>query len=136
MPTEPTTAVRTLSAEECWRRLAEHPARVGRVGIGGPSPDIFPVNYVLDADSVVFRTAPGKKLAAIGRLERVVFEVDDVDPRWRRGWSVVVRGFAEHVTHPDELARMRDLPLQAWDPAPKPMFVRIRSHLISGREIA
>jgi nitroimidazol reductase NimA-like FMN-containing flavoprotein (pyridoxamine 5'-phosphate oxidase superfamily) len=104
MPLESGTGIRELSAEECWQRLADHPAKVGRVGTGGPSPDILPVNYAVDGHSIVFRTSPGKKLSAIGRGERVVFEVDD-------------------------------LPLQPWDPAPKNDFVRITTHMVSGREI-
>jgi nitroimidazol reductase NimA-like FMN-containing flavoprotein (pyridoxamine 5'-phosphate oxidase superfamily) len=131
----PFTAVRALPADECWRRLAEHPARVGHLGTGGASPDIFPVNYAIDGHSVVFRTAAGKKLGAVGRGERVVFEVDHIDAQWQRGWSVVLRGFAEHVTDADEVARLSELPLQVWDPSPKPEFVRITTHLVSGREI-
>ena len=135
MSAGPTPTVRSLSTGECWLRLAEHPAHVGRVGLGGPSPDILPVNYVLDGRSIVFRTGGGKKLSAIARGERVVFEVDDVDRTWRHGWSVVLRGFAEHVTDPGERARLARLPLQVWDPTPKPEFIRITTHLVSGREI-
>lgn len=127
--------IRSLTPEECWHRLANHPARIGRVGIGGPSPDILPVNYAVDGHSVVFRTGEGKKLNAVGRGERVVFEVDDVDARWRTGWSVVLRGFAEHVTDLRQQARLHELPLQPWDPSGKTNFVRITTHAISGREI-
>lgn len=136
MSTESTAAIRNLTDAECWQRLADHPAKVGRVGTGGPSPDILPVNYALDGRSLVFRTAPGKKLAAVGRQERVVFEVDDVDADWSRGWSVVLRGFAEHVTDADEVARLEQLPLHPWDPEPKTDFVRITTNLVSGREIS
>lgn len=132
----PESRIRSLTAEECWHRLATHPARVGRVGIGGPSPDILPVNYAVDGRSVVFRTGEGKKLHAVGRGERVVFEVDDVDAEWQTGWSVVLRGFAEHVTDLRQQARLHDLPLQPWDPSGKTNFVRITTHAISGREIA
>lgn len=135
MAATPFTTVRSLPADDCWRLLEEHPARVGRIGIGGASPDIFPVNYAVDGHSVVFRTAAGKKLAAVGRGERVVFEADQIDADWSRGWSVVLRGFAEHVTDADEIARLEQLPLQPWDPNPKPDFIRITTHLVSGREI-
>jgi nitroimidazol reductase NimA-like FMN-containing flavoprotein (pyridoxamine 5'-phosphate oxidase superfamily) len=135
MPSESTTAIRALSTDECWRRLAEHPSKVGRVGIGGASPDILPVNYAVDGHSLVFRTAEGKKLSAVGHGERVVFEVDDVDVEWKRGWSVVLRGFAELVTEPAERDRLDALPLTAWDPTPKTHYVRITTHLVSGREI-
>jgi nitroimidazol reductase NimA-like FMN-containing flavoprotein (pyridoxamine 5'-phosphate oxidase superfamily) len=135
MSTQPPTTIRVISTGECWQRLAEHPAKIGRVGVGGASPDIFPVNYAVDGRTIVFRTAQGQKLSAVARGERVVFEVDEIHPQWRHGWSVVLRGFAEHVTDSDELARLQDLPLQAWDPTPKPEYVRIRTHLVSGREI-
>lgn len=51
--------IRVLTNAECWQRLADHPAGVGRVGTGGPSPGILPVNYVFDGQSVVFRTGQG-----------------------------------------------------------------------------
>jgi hypothetical protein len=136
MPPDSTAAIRTLTTEECWHKLAEHPSKVGRVGTGGSSPDILPVNYAVDGRSLVFRTAEGKKLSAVGRGERVVFEVDDVDAEWKRGWSVVLRGFAELVTDPAERDRLDALPLTAWDPAHKTHYVRITTHLVSGREIA
>lgn len=135
MAEEQAAGIRTLDGEECWRRLAGHPTRIGRIGTGGPSPDILPVNYAIDRKTLVFRTAPGKKLDAIGRGERVVFEVDDVEPGWRRGWSVVLRGFAEHVTDAEERARLDALPLTSWDPTPKSDYVRISTTMVSGREI-
>lgn len=136
MSSEPTTGIRKLTTDECWQRLADHPAKIGRLGTGGSSPDILPVNYALDGHSVVFRTSEGRKLSAVAGGERVVFEVDHVDPRWERGWSVVLRGFAEHVTDPEEVERLGELPLATWDPSPKSHYVRIRTHLVSGREIA
>ena len=135
MATESVNTIRPLSADECWQRLAQHPTRVGHVGIGGPAPDIVPVNYAVDGRSIVFRTAEGKKLTAIGRLERIVFQVDDVDATWRWAWSVVLRGFAEHVTAADEVAKLKELPLRPWDPTPKPEYVRITTNQVAGREI-
>lgn len=127
--------IRSLTEAECWQRLADHSARVGRIGMGGPSPDILPVNYAVDGHSVVFQTGEGKKLAAIGDGARVVFEVDEVDPAWERGWSVVLRGFAQEVTDLRAKTRLHQLPLRPWDPSPKRTLVRISSHMISGREI-
>lgn len=128
--------IRSLSRDECLERLATHPARIGRVATGGPSPDIFPVNYVLDGTAIVFRTSPGRKLSAVTRGERIAFEVDYIDAQWGSGWSVVVRGVAHHVQDEAELQRLRSLPLRAWSPENKPDFVRINSQVISGREIA
>ena len=136
MATRPTTVIRTLTIDECWHRLEDHPAKVGRLGTGGPSPGILPVNYIVDGRSVVFHTAAGKKLAAVDQRERVVFEVDHIEPGSARGWSVLLRGFAEHVTDPDEIHRLERLPLQPWDRTPKTDFIRFTTHLVSGREIA
>ena len=46
---------------------------------------IFPVNYVLDGKTFVFRTDPGTKLVAAS-LEKVAFEVDHIDREARSAW--------------------------------------------------
>jgi hypothetical protein len=80
-----------LDDTECRRLLAErHLGRLAIPDFGGPM--IFPVNYVLDQDLVVFRTDPGSKLDAATERESVAFVVDAVDEATRTGWSVVVRG--------------------------------------------
>jgi hypothetical protein len=61
--------------------------------------------------------------------------VDEVDEQRRTGWSVVVRGHAEEVTDPSELARLRDSPLVPWVPGPKANCVRVRPGPITGRRI-
>lgn len=135
METQDADGVRALSVEECWERLRGHPTRVGRVGLGGSSPDVLPVNYAVDGASVVFRTAAGKKLDAIDARERIAFEVDHVDRGWRQGWSVVLRGFAERIVDDAEVQRVRELDLRSLTPDETPVFVRIASHVVSGREI-
>jgi uncharacterized protein len=128
-------AMESLGADECLRLLNEHPARVGRVAVAGPRPMIFPVNYQVDGDSIVFRTDPGSKLDAAVRNEFVAFEVDWVDPSWEVGWSVLIRAQAKEVVDPDELARLRRLPLRAWAPGERDHYVRIFPEIISGRRI-
>ena len=105
-----------LTDAECRRLLAErHLGRLAVPDFGGPV--IFPVNYVFDQDLVVFRTDPGSKLDAATELESVAFEVDAVDEATRTGWSVVVRGTLAEITDPDDLARLRALPLYPGPPA-------------------
>ena len=67
-----------LEPDRCWARLGH--ARVGRLAISvAGRPDVFPVNFVVDHGTVVFRTAEGTKFAA-GALGRpVAFEVDGYD---------------------------------------------------------
>lgn len=130
------TTMAALSREECLQLLAGHATGVGRIAIPGERPDILPVNFVVDTrQQVVFRTEEGKKLDAAVRGRFVAFEVDTVDPEWRRGWSVVVRGWAEEVTDPDELEQVRALPLTSWAPGTRGHYVRIRPEVISGRRI-
>jgi nitroimidazol reductase NimA-like FMN-containing flavoprotein (pyridoxamine 5'-phosphate oxidase superfamily) len=125
----------TLARDECIKLLERHPACVGRIALSGPRPVIFPVNYAIDRGNVVFRTDAGTKFHAAVHKAFVAFEVDWVEPTWRMGWSVVVRGQARLVTEPDELERVRRLPLVPWVDGEKGNFVSIDSRLISGRRL-
>ncbi len=126
-----------LDPETCLELLRRHPSRVGRVAVAddGRRPTIMPVNYAVDDDAVVFRTAEGAKFAAAVRHAYVAFEVDDVDVAWKEGWSVLVRGQAEEVTDPAELERVQALPLQPWARGTRDRFVRIRPETITGRRL-
>jgi len=59
--------------------------------------EIFPVTYGLKAGTVVFRTAPGTKLAHAPGTESA-FEIDEYDAETGVGWSVGVHGTAYDVT--------------------------------------
>ncbi len=123
----------TLDPSESWALLRE--AEVGRlavVTIDQLSPDIFPVNFVVDHGSVVFRTAPGTKLsAAVDRP--VAFEADGYAPDAGVAWSVVITGTAREVRKLHDVVDTIDLPLFPWHAAPKPRIVRIEPDQISGR---
>lgn len=121
----------TLEKRSCWQLLET--AEVGRLAVTiHGQPEIFPVNYVVDHGSVVFRTAAGTKLATI-RGAAVAFEVDGVDPNAAVAWSVVLKGRAEEIKHSQELAFAAELPLHPWHGSAKPHVVRIVPHEISGR---
>jgi uncharacterized protein len=123
-----------LTRSECFDLLAtEHLGRVAVVDDRGPV--IFPVNFVLDRHTVVFRTGTGTKLSAASLGRRVGFEVDRADPATHTGWSVLVRGEAVEVTDRAELARLRALPLQAWAPGARGHYVRILPATLTGRRI-
>jgi nitroimidazol reductase NimA-like FMN-containing flavoprotein (pyridoxamine 5'-phosphate oxidase superfamily) len=123
-----------LDEDECRRLLAErHLGRLAIPDFGGPV--IFPVNYVFDQGLVIFRTDPGSKLDAATERESVAFEVDAIDEATRTGWSVVVRGTLAEVTDPDQLARLRALPLYPWAPGEKTRYVRMRPRTVTGRRI-
>src|SRR5690348_117275 len=90
------TELVALDGFECFALLAGH--ATGRLGVDvGRYPVILPVDYVLDGGDIVIRTPAGTTLAA-AENENVTFEVDEVDPGRRTGWSVLVRGVAEELT--------------------------------------
>jgi uncharacterized protein len=125
-----------LTTAECRELLDRHHfGRLGFIGSVGVLPSIIPVNYLLDDDKVVIRTDAGSKLNTALRGAPVAFEVDCVDETHEVGWSVVVRGRAEEVTDEDKLAELRQTPLLAWHPGPKPRYVRINASQVSGRRI-
>ena len=123
-----------LTRAECFELLAtEHLGRVAMVDDRGPV--VFPVHFVLDRHTVVFRTGTGTKLSAASLGRRVSFEVDQADPATRTGWSVLVRGEAVEVTDRAELTRLRALPLEVWAPGARGHYVRILPSALTGRRI-
>lgn len=124
-----------LTKSECFGLLAgQHLGRVVLVDDRGPV--AFPVNFVLDRHTVLFRSDEGTKLDVAGRGARVAFEVDGTDEATRTGWSVLVRGEAVEVTDPADLARVRQLPLYPWAPGAKSRYIRILPTLLTGRRIS
>ena len=120
-----------LPVHECWELLRR--ARVGRLAVlADGRPHIFPLNHVVDQGTLVFRTAPGTKLAAaVG--SPVAFEVDGQDDDAGQVWSVVVQGRAREVRRFYELIDTAELPLSSWQAGPKPRFVRIEPEHVTGR---
>ena len=121
-----------LEPHECWELLRS--AEVGRLAVAiMHEPDIFPVNYVVDHGSVVFRTAEGTKLAGAALGRAVAFEVDGYEPSQGEAWSVVLKGRAVEIEQLHDLLEATDLPLFPWHAAPKPRFVRIDPVSVTGR---
>lgn len=132
MDTDADAAVTVLTADACWGLLRS--ADVGRLAVSvAGEPDIFPINYVVDHGTIVFRTAPGTKLAAVVVGQAVAFEVDSRDLDAGEAWSVVIKGHGEQITRSQELIDTSDLPLFPWQAGPKHRFVRILPDVISGR---
>lgn len=124
-----------LGRDECLRLLAG--ATLGRLGVtSGALPAVLPVNFWLGGDRIFVRTGVGSKLDAAVRNAVVAFEVDDFDPIYHSGWSVVVTGVAREVTDPDELASLRHAPLTRWAPRGNGRLIAISTDMISGRRIA
>ena len=126
----------TLSSAQCVRLMAG--STVGRLGlIVDGYPLIVPVNFALDRDVVCVRTHSGSLVARADHAN-VSFEIDELHPADRTGWSVLVRGLAELVTpaHDADLAdRTRSSGASPWAPGEKNSWLRIIPHGISGRRI-
>jgi uncharacterized protein len=87
-------------------------------------------------DVVVFRTGRGSKLdAAVGT--KVSFEADEVDRSAGHGWSVVVQGVAEEITHADDWfdEALRRGAAPTWMSGGDDHYVRIIPHVVSGRRL-
>jgi uncharacterized protein len=109
---------------------------IGRVAVSiGAVPAVFPVNYAMLDGEVVFRTGRGTRLDAAMRHAVVAFEVDDVDPLYREGWSVLVVGIADEIADDARRARAEALPLRPWAPGSAERVMVIRPELVSGGRI-
>jgi hypothetical protein len=125
--------VRELAHEDAWSRLRT--LVVGRLAFSsGDRVELFPVNYLVDRGTVLFRTAPGSKLAASMNRVPVAFEVDGYEAESREAWSVVVHGHLEPMLDTAEIVEAVSLPLFPWQTGEKAFFVRIVPDEITGRQ--
>lgn len=128
-----TDAVTRLTDAQCWKHLRSQ--SLGRlVTHVGEVLDVFPVNYVVDADEIVFRTAAGSKLVELTVNDAVLFEVDAATAE--AAWSVVLRGRARRLETADEVRAADALPLEPWIPTLKYTYVRVAADSVSGRWFA
>jgi nitroimidazol reductase NimA-like FMN-containing flavoprotein (pyridoxamine 5'-phosphate oxidase superfamily) len=132
-PAHDRNGLEVLDRDACLRLLAT--ATLGRVGVSsGALPTILPVNFWFDGGQIFLRTGVGTKLHAAMVGAVVAFEVDDFDPLYHSGWSVVVTGTAREVTGAEELAGLRHVPLPHWAPVDGHV-VAIDPAIVSGRRI-
>ena len=129
--------IEDLAEDECFDLLKRH--HFGRVAIAEGAdqpPMIMPLNYLIDADTVVVRTDPDSMLGGALRDAMVTFEIDGVDQLQRTGWSVVVSGRAQEVEDPSDLRELSQTPLLPWAPGDRSQYVRITPGSVTGRRIS
>ena len=125
-------AAADLSTRACWALLRD--SAVGRLAVVVDGrPEIYPVNFVVDHGSIVIRTGPGTKLAALVHGAAVAFEADGYDPAAGEAWSVVVKGDVERHQTIQEMVDTVALPLFPWHAGPKPCYVRVVPVDVTGR---
>ncbi len=128
------TGLEELTEDECWRLLAAR--TVGRLAVSVKNkPDIFPVNYRIDNETIVVLTAPGLKLAAATLGDGVAFEVDALDDMRKTGWSVVVHGTAGEIERLEDLLEADELRVEPWADGIKHRYIRIVPTKVTGRKV-
>ncbi len=109
----------------------------GRVAVCTPAgAQIFPVNYSVVGEAVVFRTSAYGVVATSDWDVPMAFEVDHVDYSDQRGWSVVAVGRGERVEDAEVLVQIK----RTWDPRPwaagqRPLYVRLAWTELTGRRL-
>jgi len=124
------TGIEVIDGDECLRLLRGR--RVGRLGVVvGGEPLILPVNYAVQDETIVFRSAPGSKLD-MGPRAPACFEVDEFDESMSTGWSVLIAGRLEEIGA-DEAGGADVTP---WAPGSRDHWMRLVPRRVSGRRVA
>jgi uncharacterized protein len=122
--------VTILPQHECWDLLAG--VTLGRLvtSVDG-RPQIFPVNYVVQRRTILFRTAEGTKLVSAAINNRVLFEADDHNVA--EGWSVIVEGTARSLRTNEEIEDADHAQVLSWTTSAKSHYVRVIPEMVTGR---
>jgi uncharacterized protein len=133
---ESTSEFRAISPARCQELLQSQ--SVGRLAWqAADGPQILPVTYAWHEGTVIFRTSPYGMLSELVRPTEVAFEIDELDQKTRRGWSVVLQGRAQGVAEPDQLTRMWTVGgVVPWAAGVRNVFIQIVPHRITGRVVA
>ena len=122
-----------LDETTCFRLLTRE--RFGRIAFSSHGlPAIFPVNYVLEGDTAIFRTEPGEKLTAAEKGAVACLEIDGHDGSGLRGWSVMATGRLR-VASWMRVGGLSRLPAAPWAWSPTDHFVEMSVELITGRTV-
>ncbi len=129
-----TSPLRRLSDTACRAHLAGE--AVGRIAVTQAAlPLIVPVNYVMDEDTIFFRTRHDGAVARACDNAVIAFEIDALAADGTAGWSVNVVGVATLVPEHEVDQAWHDRLRTAAGPE-RNQFVRMRVGMVTGREIA
>ena len=124
---------KVLSYRDCVA-LLETP-QVGRVVFTvGALPAIVPVTFAVQDDAIIICTAADTRLAGAANGRVLAFEVDEVNPKTRTGWSVVVTGVGELVIDSAQRARLHGV-VTPWAPGRHDVLIRLPFTVVTGRRI-
>lgn len=121
--------VEVLTPEECWELLRGED--LGRLAYRlVDEVHVVPLNYVVDGESLLMRTASGNKLLAAALQSDVALEIDWHDDA--SAWSVVARGRLRQLEE-DEQHRLDSVTQQPWLPTPKYDVIELVPVALTGR---
>jgi nitroimidazol reductase NimA-like FMN-containing flavoprotein (pyridoxamine 5'-phosphate oxidase superfamily) len=133
-------ALEILGEAECLRLIS--PGGIGRIAfVGRYGLTVLPVNYKLHGGAIVFRTAQdsptGEDLrTGIADAEyQVAFEIDQIDPVARDGWSVLIHGPAHHMSTDAEQATVLESGVEPWPGGSREHAISITPNRITGRRL-
>jgi nitroimidazol reductase NimA-like FMN-containing flavoprotein (pyridoxamine 5'-phosphate oxidase superfamily) len=123
-----------LSRKESVELLSR--SHVGRVVYTEQAmPAVAAVPFAYHQDCLVMHTSGDDGLAsAVARGSILAFEIDDIDPATRTGWSVVVQGEPAVATDVAERADIEHA-LEAWAPGHDDVCIRLPLTIVTGRRI-
>lgn len=126
-------SLETISRHDAVALLSATP--VGRVVFSvGALPAIVPVAFAVHDGAVVIRTSPWSRLARAAPGGVLAFEVDEVDPETRTGWSVVVTGVASVVEDAEQRAVIDEV-VETFAPGQNDVRIRLPLTVVTGRRI-
>ncbi len=131
---DPDHGFATLGETACWQLIPG--SGVGRLAWTEQDGRVMviPVNYGRDGRTVIVRTGDTDLLDAAHASARVAFQVDDLEPALRSGWTVLVDGTLTEVDDEElaeELARLVD----PWLREPRPYVLLLQSTQVTGRSL-
>jgi len=133
-------AIEPMDEAECLRLISA--GGVGRIGFTGRfGPTVLPVNYAVYEGTIVFRTEPDSPLGEDLRTgiehaeSKVAFEIDELSPATREGWSVLIQGSSHPVDSEAERTSVVRSGVEPWAGGEKELFVRVIPTRITGRRI-
>ncbi|NEC67712.1 pyridoxamine 5'-phosphate oxidase family protein [Streptomyces sp. SID9727] len=125
-----------LDEAECWALLDGH--GIGRIALAGTEgPVVFPVNYQVADERIVFVTAAESGLAqASSAGTEVAFELDRLDEAFSQGWSVLAVGSTRTLPAGPESERVRSIMISGpWAGDSRTTVVTLSPRRLTGRRI-
>ena len=124
----------TLSEPACWELLPD--SGIGRLAWAAPDGRILviPINYGRDGRTVIVRTGDAEFRHAARAGTRFAFQVEDLEPGLRSGWTLLFDGTFSEVVEDDladRIARLVDPSLRE----PRPYVLLLTTTRVTGRSL-